>query len=85
MYGFFWDEKRIYIILEFAARGELYKELQKKGKFDEARAAKVQQQRSDYSADFYFCDSSMREKDWRCRKRGTLDRAISVDNRIPPE
>merc|ERR1719498_1123993 len=25
MYGYFWDEKRIYIILEFAPGGELYK------------------------------------------------------------
>lgn len=41
MYGFFWDDKRIYIILEFAPKGELYKELQRKGKFDEPRAAKV--------------------------------------------
>ncbi len=29
LYGFFWDEKRIYLILEYAPGGELYKDLQK--------------------------------------------------------
>ena len=29
MYGFFWDKKKIYLILEYAPGGELYKELQK--------------------------------------------------------
>jgi len=40
LYGYFFDQTRIYLILEFAAKGELYKELQKCGKFDEKRAAK---------------------------------------------
>jgi len=40
LYGYFYDQTRIYLILEFAAKGELYKELQKVGKFDEKRAAK---------------------------------------------
>jgi hypothetical protein len=29
MYGFFWDDKKIYLILEYAPGGELYKELKK--------------------------------------------------------
>lgn len=29
LYGYFYDQSRVYLILEFAARGELYKELQK--------------------------------------------------------
>ena len=41
MYGYFYDEKRVYIILEFAPRGELYKELTKRGRFSERRAASV--------------------------------------------
>lgn len=41
LYGYFWDATRIYLILEFAAKGELYKELQKVGRFDEKRSAKV--------------------------------------------
>jgi len=41
MYGYFYDEKRVYIILEFAPRGELYKELTKRGRFSERRAAMV--------------------------------------------
>lgn len=28
MYGFFWDKKKIYLILEYALGGELYKDLQ---------------------------------------------------------
>jgi aurora kinase, other len=41
MFGYFYDEKRVYIILEFAPRGELYKELTKRGRFSERRAATV--------------------------------------------
>lgn len=41
LYGYFYDQTRIYLILEFAAKGELYKELQKNGHFDEKRSAKV--------------------------------------------
>lgn len=39
LYGYFFDERRVYLILEFAAKGELYKELQKVEKFDEKRSA----------------------------------------------
>ena len=39
LYGYFHDENRVYLILEFAAKGELYKALQAEGKFDEARTA----------------------------------------------
>lgn len=41
LYGYFYDNTRIYLILEFAAKGELYKELQKCQRFDERRSAKV--------------------------------------------
>ena len=40
LYGYFYDQTRIYLILEYAAKGELYKELQKVTRFDERRAAK---------------------------------------------
>lgn len=33
LYAYFYDEKRVYLILEFAAGGELYKKLQKEGRF----------------------------------------------------
>ena len=39
MYGYFYDATRVYLILEFAAKGEVYKELQKAGRFTEARAS----------------------------------------------
>lgn len=41
MYGYFWDEKRVYLILEYAPKGELYKELTRRGRFSERRAATV--------------------------------------------
>ncbi|KAJ1834517.1 spindle assembly checkpoint kinase [Coemansia sp. RSA 2711] len=40
LYGYFYDDKRIYLILEYAARGEMYKLLQKQGSFSEPMAAK---------------------------------------------
>ncbi|KAI8547102.1 hypothetical protein RHMOL_Rhmol07G0168500 [Rhododendron molle] len=39
LYGYFYDQKRVYLILEYAAKGELYKELQKCKYFSERRAA----------------------------------------------
>ena len=39
LYGYFYDQTRIYLILEFAA-GELYEALQKAQHFDEKRSAK---------------------------------------------
>ena len=41
LYGFFWDEKKIYLILEFATGGELYKELidSPNRRFEESKAA----------------------------------------------
>lgn len=40
MYGFFYDEKRIYLILEYAPGGELYKHLTARGRFDERTSAR---------------------------------------------
>ncbi|KAK9819669.1 hypothetical protein WJX72_000934 [[Myrmecia] bisecta] len=39
LYGYFYDETRVYLILEYAAKGELYKELQRYKCFDEKRTA----------------------------------------------
>ncbi len=41
LYGYFYDSSRVYLILEFAARGELYKILRKKKRFAEPMAAHV--------------------------------------------
>ena len=40
MFGYFYDEKRIYIILEFAPGGELYKQLRDRGYFSEGTTAR---------------------------------------------
>ncbi|KAH7616326.1 hypothetical protein Ndes2526B_g08422 [Nannochloris sp. 'desiccata'] len=39
LYGYFYDATRVYLILEYAAKGELYKQLQAAGHFDERRTA----------------------------------------------
>jgi len=49
LFGYFYDETRIYLILEFAPRGEMYKTLQKqpKNRFDEQRSSKYIAQMAD--------------------------------------
>ncbi|XP_064393241.1 aurora kinase C-like isoform X2 [Halichondria panicea] len=39
LFGYFYDSTRVYLILEYAPRGELYKELKRETKFDEKRTA----------------------------------------------
>ncbi|KAM4622697.1 aurora kinase A-A-like [Discoglossus pictus] len=39
LYGYFHDATRVYLILDFAPRGELYRELQRCTKFDDQRTA----------------------------------------------
>jgi len=41
LYGYFHDSKRIFLVLEFAAKGELYKQMSKCGKFDEKKSSRV--------------------------------------------
>lgn len=41
LYGYFYDAKRVYLILEYAAKGEMYKELRKHSKFTEEITSKV--------------------------------------------
>jgi aurora kinase len=43
LYGYFHDSKRIFLVLEFAAKGELYKQMSKCGKFDEKKSSRVSQ------------------------------------------
>jgi len=39
LYGYFYDAKRVYLIIEYAPQGELYKKLTKAGRFSEKRSA----------------------------------------------
>ena len=41
LYGYFHDDKRIFLMLEFAGKGELYKQLSKHGKFTDKRSSRV--------------------------------------------
>ena len=49
LFGYFYDESRVYLILEYAPKGELYKTLQQQphGRFDEALSAKYINQMTD--------------------------------------
>jgi serine/threonine protein kinase len=44
LYGYFYDEKRVYLILEYAPNGELYKKLRSFNRFPEDQAAQYIQQ-----------------------------------------
>jgi hypothetical protein len=54
MYGYFYDNKNIYLILEYSPGGELYKKLTSKGNFSERTSAKFI---SDLSQAFAYCHS----------------------------
>jgi aurora kinase len=47
LYGYFHDQKRIFLMLEFAGKGELYKQLSKHGCFTEKRSARYIDQMAD--------------------------------------
>ena len=54
MYGYFYDNKNIYLILEYSPGGELYKKLTAKGSFSERTSARII---SDLSRAFEYCHS----------------------------
>ncbi|XP_060231832.1 aurora kinase C isoform X1 [Meriones unguiculatus] len=47
LYNYFHDARRVYLILEYAPRGELYKELQRNQKLDEQRTATIMEELAD--------------------------------------
>lgn len=47
LYGHFHDSTRVFLILEYAGQGELYKMLREKGRFSEARASQYIRQMAD--------------------------------------
>ncbi|CAE6520784.1 unnamed protein product [Rhizoctonia solani] len=47
LYGYFHDAKRIFLMLEFAGKGELYKQLSKQGRFTEKRSSRYIYQMAD--------------------------------------
>jgi serine/threonine protein kinase len=54
MYGYFYDNKNIYLILEYSPGGELYKKLCAKGSFSERTSARFI---SDLAQAFKYCHS----------------------------
>lgn len=67
LYGFFYDPVRIYLILEYAKGGELYKKLKENGgTFDEARAARYT----------YALASAVRY----CHSKGVIHRDLKPEN-----
>ncbi|XP_024905390.1 aurora kinase C isoform X4 [Pteropus alecto] len=47
LYNYFHDARRVYLILEYAPRGELYRELQKSQTLDEQRTATIMEELAD--------------------------------------
>ncbi|XP_032750473.1 aurora kinase C isoform X2 [Rattus rattus] len=47
LYNYFYDDSRVYLILEYAPRGELYKELQRNQKLNQQRTATIIEELSD--------------------------------------
>ena len=47
LYGYFHDDKRIFLMLEFAGKGELYKQLSKYQRFSERRSSRYIDQMAD--------------------------------------
>jgi len=41
LYGYFYDDERIYVILEYASQGEIYSHLKKQGRFSEMKTSKI--------------------------------------------
>ena len=66
LYGYFHDEKRVYLILEYAAKGALYKQLQRLGRFSEERTSK-------------FIASLVRALRY-CHSRNVIHRDIKPEN-----
>lgn len=67
LFGFFYDETRIYLILEYAPGGELYDHLKKSGgKFEESVAAK------------YIADLARAIR--HCHSKGVIHRDIKPEN-----
>jgi hypothetical protein len=41
LYAYFHDSKRIFLVLEYAIKGELFKHLQREGRFSEKKSSRV--------------------------------------------
>jgi len=66
MYGYFYDSKRIYLMLGFSPGGELYKQLVSKGRFSERVTAR------------YSCDLSQALA--YCHEKHVIHRDIKPEN-----
>lgn len=64
LYGYFYDTSRVYLVLEFAAKGEVYKFLQKAGTFTEPLTA-------------HFISSLARALD-RCHRSSVIHRDVRL-------
>ena len=66
MYSYFFDERNVYIVLEYAPGGESYKALTSKGRFSEAVTAR------------YICDLSKALV--YCHEKHIIHRDIKPEN-----
>jgi serine/threonine protein kinase len=84
LYNYFYDDKKIYLILEYALNGELYKELTTKKQFSEARTAKVSIECLIYTQFFQYiyqvCDALN-----YCHQKNVIHRDIKPENILMDE
>ncbi|XP_029126302.1 serine/threonine-protein kinase Aurora-3 isoform X4 [Cajanus cajan] len=80
LYGWFHDSERVFLILEYAHNGELYKELSKKGHFSENQAATKHVIHRDIKPENLLLDHQIADFGWSVQSRskrhtmcGTLD------------
>ncbi len=59
LYGFFHDEQRIFLLLEYAPGGELYRRMQKEKILDESEAAGVKKYEIKFYHEFNHCSFSL--------------------------
>ncbi|CAI4221337.1 unnamed protein product [Auanema sp. JU1783] len=66
LHTYFWDSKKVYLVLEYAVNGEMYKSLQNKGRFDEESSAAYMYQIADALA--------------YCHEKNVIHRDIKPEN-----
>lgn len=66
LFGYFYDETRVYLILEYAQKGELYAHLKRLGRFEEKQAA-------------HYISQLIEALKW-CHERNVIHRDIKPEN-----
>jgi serine/threonine protein kinase len=82
LYSYFHDEKRISLMLEFAGKGELYKELTKFGSFSERRSAIYIDQMADTLSYLHVKHTSHHPQGHQAQKPASRDQRQAQDRQL---